>query len=270
MLQHCLESRPCGASSRSGSAFVYRLPPGNANRLGEESELDLDPDVPPEIRSWIDCDMILHGEVHNDRLRVVLLRVPTVVAAGRLRLPAARARRPAGAALRRARLRPDLRAGLGQGRGASGAVGRPRAAARHLQHRRQRVGAALDAGALDRARAASPVPGPLMAWPDRGRAPARRARRSGSLTRRAALRLHARHAPRRARARLPAERPHRPRPRRRRRAARGNGRDLTDRGYPRRRIPGAPAAWPSTLRSSAMDSRSSSTASPTRSSTSST
>jgi nucleoside-diphosphate-sugar epimerase len=36
----------------------------------------------PEIRAWIDSDMIFHSEVHNDRLRVVLLRVPTVVAAG--------------------------------------------------------------------------------------------------------------------------------------------------------------------------------------------
>jgi len=38
--------------------------------------------VSPEIRSWIDCDMIFHGEVHSDRLRVVLLRVPTVVTGG--------------------------------------------------------------------------------------------------------------------------------------------------------------------------------------------
>jgi nucleoside-diphosphate-sugar epimerase len=82
VLQHCLETTTVRSLIAIGSAFVYRLPPGNANRLGEESELDLDPDVPPEIRSWIDCDMILHGEVHNDRLRVVLLRVPTVVAAG--------------------------------------------------------------------------------------------------------------------------------------------------------------------------------------------
>jgi UDP-glucose 4-epimerase len=82
VLQHCLESGTVRSLVAIGSAFVYRLPPGNANRLSEDSELDLDPDVPPEIRSWIDCDMILHGEVHNDRLRVVLLRVPTVVAAG--------------------------------------------------------------------------------------------------------------------------------------------------------------------------------------------
>jgi nucleoside-diphosphate-sugar epimerase len=82
VLQHCLETATVQSLIAIGSAFVYRLPPGNANRLAEESELDLDPDVPAEIRSWIDCDMILHGEIHNDRLRVVLLRVPTVVASG--------------------------------------------------------------------------------------------------------------------------------------------------------------------------------------------
>ena len=82
VLQNCLEVSSIENLVALGSAFVYRLPPGNSNRLHERSELDLDPDVAPEIRSWIDCDMIFHGEIHNDRLRVVLLRVPTVVAAG--------------------------------------------------------------------------------------------------------------------------------------------------------------------------------------------
>jgi UDP-glucose 4-epimerase len=82
VLQHCLEANGVRNLVVLGSAFVYRLPPGNANRLDENSELDLDPDVAPAIRSWIDCDMIFHGEVHNDRLRVVLLRAPTVVAGG--------------------------------------------------------------------------------------------------------------------------------------------------------------------------------------------
>ncbi len=82
VLQSCLEANDVSSLVVLGSAFVYRLPPGNANRLDEESELDLDPDVAPGIRSWIDCDMIFHGEVHNDRLRVVLLRAPTVVAGG--------------------------------------------------------------------------------------------------------------------------------------------------------------------------------------------
>jgi len=82
LLQHCMEAPGVESLVAVGSAFVYKLAPGNANRLDEESELDLDPEVAPEIRSWIDCDMLLHGEVHNDRLRVVLLRVPTVVASG--------------------------------------------------------------------------------------------------------------------------------------------------------------------------------------------
>ncbi len=82
LLQHCLETPSIRNLVAIGSAFVYRLPPGNANHLNEDSELNLDPNVMPEIRAWIDCDMIFHSEVHNDRLRVALLRVPTVVAAG--------------------------------------------------------------------------------------------------------------------------------------------------------------------------------------------
>jgi len=82
VLQHCLETPGIENVIGVGSAFVYRLPPGNANRLDEHSELDLEPDVLPEIRAWIDCDMIFHGEIHNDRIRVVLLRVPTIVTSG--------------------------------------------------------------------------------------------------------------------------------------------------------------------------------------------
>ena len=51
VLQHCLEATTVRSLVALGSAFVYRLPPGNANRLDENSELDLDPDVPPAIRS---------------------------------------------------------------------------------------------------------------------------------------------------------------------------------------------------------------------------
>ena len=82
VLQHSLDVRSVTSLIVIGSAFVYRLVPGNANRLSETSELDLDPNVPAEIRSWIDCDMVFHAEVGNHRARVVLLRVPTVVASG--------------------------------------------------------------------------------------------------------------------------------------------------------------------------------------------
>ncbi len=82
LLQFCRETLSVRDLIAIGSAFVYRMPPGNANRLNEDSELDLDPHAPAEIRSWIDCDMLFHAEVHNDRLDVALLRVPTVVADG--------------------------------------------------------------------------------------------------------------------------------------------------------------------------------------------
>jgi nucleoside-diphosphate-sugar epimerase len=82
VLQHSLESASVKRLVAIGSAFVYRLAPGNANRLTEDSELDLDPRVPAELRSWIDCDMIFHGEVHNSGLEVTLLRVPAVVTSG--------------------------------------------------------------------------------------------------------------------------------------------------------------------------------------------
>ena len=82
ILQHALEIGSIRNLVAIGSAFVYRLSPGNSNRLVESSELDLDPDVPADIRSWVDCDMIFHGEINSKRLRVTLLRVPTVVASG--------------------------------------------------------------------------------------------------------------------------------------------------------------------------------------------
>ena len=82
VLHFASESRSVEQLVAIGSAFVYRLTPGNANHLTEESPLDLDPQVAPELRTWIDCDMLFHAAVASPRLRVTLLRVPTVVASG--------------------------------------------------------------------------------------------------------------------------------------------------------------------------------------------
>jgi len=82
VLHFATESRAIERLVAVGSAFVYRLTPGNANHLTEESPLDLDPQVPPELRTWIDCDMLFHAALSSARLRVVLLRLPTVVASG--------------------------------------------------------------------------------------------------------------------------------------------------------------------------------------------
>jgi len=82
VLHHALEARSIRSLVALGSAFVYKLEPGNANQLTERSELDLDPDTAPELRSWIDSDMLFHAEFASARLRVLLLRVPAVVASG--------------------------------------------------------------------------------------------------------------------------------------------------------------------------------------------
>jgi len=82
VLHHCLAVLSIRRLVAVSSAFVYRLAPGNANRLREEDDLDLDPEVPPALRSWIDCDMLFQAEVGSDRLQVALLRVPTVVSSG--------------------------------------------------------------------------------------------------------------------------------------------------------------------------------------------
>ncbi len=79
VLQHCLEVASIRHLIAIGSACVYRLVPGNANRLTERSEIEFDPDLPAETRSWVDCDMLFHAEIHNERLGVTLLRLPTVV-----------------------------------------------------------------------------------------------------------------------------------------------------------------------------------------------
>ena len=269
VLQHCLETATVRSLVAIGSAFVYRLPPGNANRLGEESELDLDPDVPAEIRSWIDCDMILHGEVHNDRLRVVLLRVPTVVAAGGyVYLSPALGGRPG---LRLRALGYDPICALVSDKDVARAV----QAASHARSSGIYNIAGSEAVPLSvlarwTGRSSLPAPGPVVRWITAG------AHLLGAETARVAastlcygFTLDTARAERELGFR--PSRPDRPGPRRRRRAARGNRGDLTDLGYPRApAIPRRAAAWPSTPPSSATDSRSSSTASRTRSSASST
>lgn len=65
-----------------GSAYVYRLTPGNANRLTEDSELDLDPRAPGPVRAWVENDLALQTDVPSGRLCVTLLRLPTVVTSG--------------------------------------------------------------------------------------------------------------------------------------------------------------------------------------------
>jgi nucleoside-diphosphate-sugar epimerase len=82
ILHQALEHRGIRTLVALGSALVYKLAPGNANHLFEDSPLDLDPAVPAVLRTWIDSDMLFQAEASGRRLRVALLRLPTVVASG--------------------------------------------------------------------------------------------------------------------------------------------------------------------------------------------
>jgi len=79
LLQHCRAQRGVRRLVVVGSAFVYRPVPGNASHADESHALDLDPECPVELRSWIDCDLMFREETREGRLRLVLLRVPAVL-----------------------------------------------------------------------------------------------------------------------------------------------------------------------------------------------
>jgi nucleoside-diphosphate-sugar epimerase len=76
--QLCLESASVRHLVALGSAYVYRLAPGNSNRISETCELEPSPET-PELRSWMSCDALFRAERPRSRLQITLLRVPTVV-----------------------------------------------------------------------------------------------------------------------------------------------------------------------------------------------
>lgn len=61
------------------SGFVYRPEPGNANLMSEDGLLSFDADGQPEVRGWIDADLICQGELLNPHLKMTILRAATIV-----------------------------------------------------------------------------------------------------------------------------------------------------------------------------------------------
>jgi nucleoside-diphosphate-sugar epimerase len=61
------------------SGFVYRPEPGNVNLVTEEQLLDFDAEADPEVRAWIDADLVCQKELNDSHLRVTILRSATVV-----------------------------------------------------------------------------------------------------------------------------------------------------------------------------------------------
>lgn len=79
VLQQCLERASVSQLVALGSIAAYDLCPDNAIHLDEDSPLALDPGRPASARAWVDCDMMIHAEVHHPTLTVALLRLATVL-----------------------------------------------------------------------------------------------------------------------------------------------------------------------------------------------
>ena len=168
--------------------------------------------------------MIVHGEVHNERLRVVLLRAPTVVAAGGYVVHEPRA---AGAAPRARALGFDPICAVISDKDVARAVqAAVHARGSGIYNVAGREAVPLSVLARWTGRRALPVPHPLLGWAAAGARLLGLGAEAAVPRPRAALRLHARYAPRRARARLPPGRPDRPRARGRWLAAARDGVDV--------------------------------------------
>ncbi len=61
------------------SGFVYQPEPGSSNVMSESQLLGFEAELDPEVRAWIDADLICQGELNNPRLKMTILRAATIV-----------------------------------------------------------------------------------------------------------------------------------------------------------------------------------------------
>ena len=61
------------------SGFVYRPEPGNGNIVTESDPLDFEAEADPEVRAWIDADLLCQTEQNGSHLKMTILRSATIV-----------------------------------------------------------------------------------------------------------------------------------------------------------------------------------------------
>jgi nucleoside-diphosphate-sugar epimerase len=61
------------------SAFVYSPEPGSASVMSEEQELSFDADGNPEVRAWIDADLLCQNQLKDPALCMTILRAASIV-----------------------------------------------------------------------------------------------------------------------------------------------------------------------------------------------
>ena len=79
LLTHCKREKRVRCFVYLSTGFVYRPEPGNVNIVNEEQFLDFEGEGDPEIRAWIDTDLVCQGELHDPHLKMTILRAATIV-----------------------------------------------------------------------------------------------------------------------------------------------------------------------------------------------
>jgi nucleoside-diphosphate-sugar epimerase len=79
LLQHCRREKRIERFIYLSTGFVYHPEPGNVNIVNEEQFLDFEGENDPEIRAWIDTDLLCQAELHDTHLQTTILRTATIV-----------------------------------------------------------------------------------------------------------------------------------------------------------------------------------------------
>lgn len=82
LLEVCKKDRGIERFVLLSSAFVYGPEPGNVNVMSEEQELGFDAGGNPQVRAWIDADLLCQNELKDPELRMTILRSATIVTDG--------------------------------------------------------------------------------------------------------------------------------------------------------------------------------------------
>lgn len=82
LVEESLEQRRIERFVYLSSGFVYRPEPGSSNVMSESQLLGFEAEGDPEVRAWIDADLICQGELNDPRLTMTILRAASIVTDG--------------------------------------------------------------------------------------------------------------------------------------------------------------------------------------------
>lgn len=78
LLQHCRREKRIERFVYLSTGFVYQPEPGNVNIANEDHSLDLEGERDPQIRAWVDADLLCQAELHDPHLKMTILRAATI------------------------------------------------------------------------------------------------------------------------------------------------------------------------------------------------